>query len=183
VLVRHPRTATLTPSGVRTPPPSRPSARCQSTRSRSNRDEADPSMRARSPAELDLACEHRRRGSRDHTSKPCSRRTLQLPKLRDGLRSQLRGRGGRRAAPKGRREEEEDTAKKRRRTPTLSPRFHRRRPQLALWPLLSAHECRAVSSGGTEGGTEGKEEPRGERRGAAQRLTPKLLLRRMSERE
>jgi hypothetical protein len=49
VPVRRPRTATLTPSGVRTPPPSRssvvralppsrPSACCQSTRSRSNRD-------------------------------------------------------------------------------------------------------------------------------------------------
>jgi hypothetical protein len=143
VPVRHPRTATLTPSGVRTPPPSRPpgvrapppsrpSACCQSTRSRSNRDGADLSVRACSPAELDLACEHRRRGSRDHTSKPLSRRTLQLPKLRDGLRSQLRGRGGRRAAPEGRREEEEDAAKKMRRPPALSPRFHRRRPQRRL---------------------------------------------------
>jgi hypothetical protein len=53
---------------------------------------------------------------------------------------------------------------------------------VALRPLLSAHECRAASSGGTEGGTEGKEEPRGERRGAARRLTPELLLRRMRER-
>jgi hypothetical protein len=143
VLVQHPRTATLTPSGVRTPPPSRPSgvrapppsrpsACCQLTRSRSNRDGADLSVRACSPAELDLACEHRHQGSRDHTSKPRSRRTLQLPKLRDGLRSQLRGRGGRRAAPKGRREEEEDTAKKRRRSPALSPRFHCRRPQRRL---------------------------------------------------